>query len=294
VKAGDEMVQIGEILKEARISKGYTLDDLQQTTKIQKRYLIAIEEGNFDIMPGNFYVRAFIKQYADTVGLDGDRLLEEHSSVLPEIHMNKVEETPSFAPSRTNLKKAARKTNFDYSETMQHNMPTILLGVLVVAIVAVIWNATLNQGNENTQIDVASNVSQTVSMSQSTSESATAEPSAVVEKNPQTIALVSSDGETAQYNVGNMNFPAKFTVSANEMGDAWISISVNGIVQNSGIVASGKSFSVDLPQNATEIEVVSGYLPATVIDLNGTVVTMPENYQAVTTQTLLFSIKNAE
>ncbi|CZQ83297.1 Hypothetical protein Tpal_427 [Trichococcus palustris] len=288
------MVQIGEILKEARISKGYTLDDLQQTTKIQKRYLIAIEEGNFDIMPGNFYVRAFIKQYADTVGLDGDRLLEEHSSVLPEIHMNKVEETPSFAPSRTNLKKAARKTNFDYSETMQHNMPTILLGVLVVAIVAVIWNATLNQGNENTQIDVASNVSQTVSMSQSTSESATAEPSAVVEKKPQTIALVSSDGETAQYNVGNMKFPAKFTVSANEMGDAWISISVNGIVQNSGIVASGKSFSVDLPQNATEIEVVSGYLPATVIDLNGTVVTMPENYQAVTTQTLLFSIKNAE
>lgn len=287
------MVQIGEILKEARISKGYTLDDLQQTTKIQKRYLIAIEEGNFDIMPGNFYVRAFIKQYADTVGLDGDRLLEEHSSVLPEIHMNKVEETPSFAPSRTNLKKAARKTNFDYSETMQHNMPTILLGVLVVAVVAVIWNATLNQGNEETQIDVASNVSQTVSMSQSSSESATAEPSAVVEQKQQTIALVSSDGETAQYNIENITLPAKFTVSANG-SNVWFSISVNGIVQSSSTVAAGESFSIDLPQNATEIEVVSGYMPATAIDVNGTVVTMPENYQEVTTQTLLFSIKNAE
>ncbi len=287
------MVQIGEILKEARISKGYTLDDLQQTTKIQKRYLIAIEEGNFDIMPGNFYVRAFIKQYADTVGLDGDRLLEEHSSVLPEIHMNKVEETPSFAPSRTNLKKAARKTNFDYSETMQHNMPTILLGVLVVAIVAVIWNATLNQGDQETQIDVASNVSQTVSMSQSSSESATPEPSAVVEQKQQTIALVSSDGETAQYDIENITNPAKFTVSANG-SNVWFSISVNGIVQSSSTVPAGESFSIDLPQNATEIEVVSGYMPATVIDVNGTVVTMPENYQEVTTQTLLFTIKNAE
>lgn len=287
------MVQIGEILKEARISKGYTLDDLQQTTKIQKRYLIAIEEGNFDIMPGNFYVRAFIKQYADTVGLDGDRLLEEHSSVLPEIHMNKVEETPSFAPSRTNLKKAARKTNFDYSETMQHNMPTILLGVLVVAIVAVIWNATLNQGGQETQIDVASNVSQTVSMSQSSSESATPEPSAVVEQKQQTIALVSSDGETAQYDIENITNPAKFTVSANG-SNVWFSISVNGIVQSSSTVPAGESFSIDLPQNATEIEVVSGYMPATVIDVNGTVVTMPENYQEVTTQTLLFTIKNAE
>ena len=75
MKAGEEMVQIGEILKSARLSKGYTLDDLQQMTKIQKRYLIAIEEGDYEIMPGNFYVRAFIKQYADTVGLDGDRLL---------------------------------------------------------------------------------------------------------------------------------------------------------------------------------------------------------------------------
>ena len=64
--------ELGTRLKEARIAKGYSLEDLQDVTKIQKRYLAGIEEGNYSMMPGQFYVRAFIKQYADAVGLNAD------------------------------------------------------------------------------------------------------------------------------------------------------------------------------------------------------------------------------
>ena len=71
------MTDIGKTLQNARNEKHYTLDDLQQITKIQKRYLIAIEENNFDALPGDFYVRAFIRQYADTVGIKADKLLSE-------------------------------------------------------------------------------------------------------------------------------------------------------------------------------------------------------------------------
>ena len=48
----EERVNVGKKLREAREKKGLTLDDLQQATKIQKRYLIAIEDEKFDELPG--------------------------------------------------------------------------------------------------------------------------------------------------------------------------------------------------------------------------------------------------
>src|SRR5690625_1771112 len=68
---------IGEKLREAREANGFTLEDIQEKTKIQKRYLQAIEQENYEALPGKFYARAFIKEYAQIVGLNANLLLEE-------------------------------------------------------------------------------------------------------------------------------------------------------------------------------------------------------------------------
>lgn len=54
----DERNHIGEELKQARLTKGYTLDDVQQLTKIQKHYLIAIEENKLEELPGDFFCKS--------------------------------------------------------------------------------------------------------------------------------------------------------------------------------------------------------------------------------------------
>lgn len=71
-----EDIELGSLLKKAREEKGLTIDDIQEETKIRKKYLEAIEENNFDILPGNVYLKVFVKGYAREVGLNYQKLLE--------------------------------------------------------------------------------------------------------------------------------------------------------------------------------------------------------------------------
>lgn len=77
------MSELGQVLQRAREEKGISLDDIQRITKIQRRYLEAIERGHFHVLPGHFYARAFIKSYAEAVGLDANHLMNHFQSDLP-------------------------------------------------------------------------------------------------------------------------------------------------------------------------------------------------------------------
>nr|WP_283164650.1 helix-turn-helix domain-containing protein [Lysinibacillus sp. Bpr_S20] len=127
-------------MKEARLSKGYSLDDLQEITKIQKRYLIGIEEGNYSIMPGSFYVRAFIKQYADAVGLDAEEILETYKNELPGTPNNQVSQSMTNSPSR-------RKVSKGPSTRMMEAMPKIIVGLFIIVIIVVIWVLMQNRNS---------------------------------------------------------------------------------------------------------------------------------------------------
>ena len=78
------MADIGDKLRSARKAKGMSIEDVEKITKIQRRYLTAIENNDFDQLPGDFYVRAFIRQFADVVGLNGKELLADYKSEVPE------------------------------------------------------------------------------------------------------------------------------------------------------------------------------------------------------------------
>lgn len=78
------MQELGQLLREARLEKGLSLEDVESLTKIRKRYLEAIEEGQYNVLPGSFYVRAFVKNYAETVGLDAEQVLRIYRNVIPD------------------------------------------------------------------------------------------------------------------------------------------------------------------------------------------------------------------
>jgi len=68
---------VGSKLREARNRRKLTLQEAEEATRIRTRYLRALENEDWDQLPGDTYARAFIRTYAALLGLDGDRLADE-------------------------------------------------------------------------------------------------------------------------------------------------------------------------------------------------------------------------
>ncbi len=69
---------VGKALREARRRRRIDLAQVEESTKIRSRLLLAIENEEWDALPGETYARGFIRTYADYLGLDGERLAEQH------------------------------------------------------------------------------------------------------------------------------------------------------------------------------------------------------------------------
>ena len=69
---------IGPTLREARNRRKVDLSEVEAAIKIRVRYLQAMENEEWDALPGGAYTRGFIRTYASYLGLDGDRLADDY------------------------------------------------------------------------------------------------------------------------------------------------------------------------------------------------------------------------
>lgn len=139
-------MQIGEILKEAREAKGLSLDDIQELTKIQKRYLVAIEQDDFHVLPGRFYARAFIKEYAIAVDLDPDVVLQGFDEDKIELE---TEETVQYSRLERSRRPKVAKSSSIFSM-----LPSIIVVILVIGIIFVAWTLYQRTGlNDDVQVE---------------------------------------------------------------------------------------------------------------------------------------------
>jgi Helix-turn-helix domain len=72
--------EIGSSLREARLRQGYDLAEAEMGTKIRSKYLDALEEERFDVLPAPTYVKGFLRSYADFLGLDGQLYVDEFNT----------------------------------------------------------------------------------------------------------------------------------------------------------------------------------------------------------------------
>ncbi|WP_232324770.1 helix-turn-helix domain-containing protein [Halobacillus mangrovi] len=129
-------MDIGSRLREARESKGLSLEEVQENTKIQKRYLQAIENNEFKVLPGKFYTRAFIREYAAAVGLDPEQVMEEHKGELPT-----YEDEEAIQYSRV---QKTRKETTAKASGGSRVFPSLLTLLVIVGTLFMVWFFLLN------------------------------------------------------------------------------------------------------------------------------------------------------
>lgn len=116
---------IAEELKEAREKSGISLQQVSAKTRIDIKFLEAIEKGDFSFLP-ELYVKAFIKQYAKLVGLDEEEVSERYDAAKAGKKVDRDEVLPGESsgdaesePGEEQAKPAPAKTYVSYEQTKQ-------------------------------------------------------------------------------------------------------------------------------------------------------------------------------
>jgi cytoskeletal protein RodZ len=115
--------EIGTSLREARLRRNIDFADAEHGTKIRGKYLRALEDERFELLPSHTYVKGFLRSYAEFLGLDGQLYVDEYSSRFS------LAEEPVVAARD---KRRARR-----SRAESHAVVVALVGILAVTVLVI-------------------------------------------------------------------------------------------------------------------------------------------------------------
>jgi cytoskeletal protein RodZ len=273
------VTELGKRLKEAREAKDFSLDDLQRVTKIQKRYLIGIEEGSYDMMPGKFYVRAFIKQYCEAVGLQPEVIFEEYKDEIPAAYNDEIPVSLSRVQTRKGVPAGSSKA-LDI-------LPKVLIAVFVIAVLIAVWVFVQNKVADNAD-SASTSTKEPVAVDQK--DLPDEEPSdgkeseqkesgekddnnaeeekdkKDEEKKEQSLKAVKTDGTVTTYELRDAD---QFKLELSAKGDAWVAVyNSKDQVLSQGMLYKGDKKDFDLTADQ-QAYLVLGNAANTDITVNG-------------------------
>jgi cytoskeleton protein RodZ len=126
--------EIGNSLREARMRRGLDFAQAELATKVRGKYLRALEEEQFDVLPAQTYVKGFLRTYAEYLGLDGQLYVDEYNSRFVgagDDHEPRVARRSAARPQRRHRR-------------VETNVVLVVLAAIAVLMVVIVaaWKAT--------------------------------------------------------------------------------------------------------------------------------------------------------
>jgi hypothetical protein len=137
------MFEIGNSLHEARVRQGVGLPTAESATKIRAKYLKALEEEQFELLPAPTYVRGFLRTYAEYLGLDGQLYVDEFNSRF----VAGEDDGRPLRPRRSSVRPQRRNRGVESGVVLA----TLASIAIVAALVIVAWKS----GDGNKRVDAA-------------------------------------------------------------------------------------------------------------------------------------------
>jgi cytoskeleton protein RodZ len=159
------MADIGAMLREARMREHLDIAEFEARTKIRAKYLRALEDEEWSLLPGYTFTKAFLRTYADMLGLDGRLLVDEFKRQYPdpsEIELATV--LPSRRDARRGRERQGERGSRQSSGGPSGRVLLIaLLVVLIAAAVFVVRELAKKGGHTTTSSSTSSTTTTTTS-----------------------------------------------------------------------------------------------------------------------------------
>jgi cytoskeleton protein RodZ len=124
------MPEIGETLREARMRRRIDMTEVETATKIRGKYLRALENEEWDLLPGPTFVKSFLRTYAEYLGLDARLLVEEYRQ---RYERPSTQDLTPFTARRTSRATPRRRARLAAAG------PVLVIGIGAIVLVAFFW-----------------------------------------------------------------------------------------------------------------------------------------------------------
>ena len=187
---------VGTILREARLAKGITVEEIEAATNIRSTFITYLENEEYDKTPGEFFVKGAIRTYGNFLGLDGLKLVEAYKASSGGKALHEVESQGIREAHNVTMKLQLKEKRDIGSGTGRLEIPALpwkhismgvvavaLLGVFYFAVPAAIdWGKSLGDKTAQVTASITSSVTNSLPSAKGNSMAEKAQPAPVYDK----------------------------------------------------------------------------------------------------------------